>query len=130
METRQRNTTTEAPASQQQLQPAPLVPPVDIVEDGEGILVKADLPGVSKDELSIGVDGDTLNVEAIVKLGEPANMDPLYAEIRVAQFRRSFVLGSDLDPDKIEAGMKNGVLTIRLPKREQAKPRKIDVRAE
>lgn len=126
-------TTTERNAEKQavaQHQPAPMVPPVDIIEDREGITLRADLPGVGKEDLSIGVDGDTMTLEATVKLGEPAQMEPLYAEVRVAQYRRSFVLGADLDSEKVEANMKNGVLTIRLPKREQAKPRRISVRAE
>lgn len=107
-----------------------LIPPVDIVEDGNGITLKADLPGVSKEKLSIRVDGDTLTVEAAVALGESKELRSAYAEVRVAQYRRSFVLGRDLDTEKIEASMRNGVLTLRVPKREQAKPRRIEVKAE
>ena len=125
METKQRN---ESRASAPQA--APLVPPVDIVETAEGITLRADLPGVSKETLAIDIDGDTMTVEGTVTLGEPANVQPLYAEVRVAQFRRSFVLGADLDSEKVDAGIRNGVLTINLTKREQAKPRKISVRSE
>jgi HSP20 family protein len=106
-----------------------LVPPVDIVEDGNGITLKADLPGVSKDSLSIQVDGETLTVEGAVALGESNELRALYAEVRVARYRRSFALGRDLDTERIEASMKNGVLTLHVPKREQAKPRRIAVRA-
>ncbi len=112
---------TDAPA---------LVPPVDIVEDESGITLKADLPGVSKEDLSIRVDGDTLSLEGAVSLGESKELQAVYAEIRVARYRRSFVLGRDLDTNKIEAAMKNGVLTLRVPKREQARPRRIEVKAE
>ncbi len=108
----------------------PLVPPVDIVEDAEGITVRADLPGVSKDSLSIGVDGETLTVEATVELGEGVAMQAVYAEIRVAQYKRSFVLGRDLDTTRIDAAIRNGVLTMRVPKAEQAKPRRVAVKAE
>lgn len=108
----------------------PLVPPVDIVEDAEGITVRADLPGVSKDSLSIGVDGETLTVEATVELGEGIAMQAVYAEIRVAQYKRSFVLSRDLDTTRIEAAIRNGVLTMRVPKAEQAKPRRVAVKAE
>jgi HSP20 family molecular chaperone IbpA len=118
----------ERPASG--AQPAPLVPPVDIVEDGDGILVIADLPGVAKEAISIGVEDDTLTIEGVVSLGEPAQMQPVYAEIGVARFRRSFVLGRDLDTSRIEAQMKNGVLRLRVPKLERAKPRRIEVRAD
>ena len=126
MDTTQR-TQDKQPATQHQ--PAPMVPPVDIVEDREGITLRADLPGVSREDLSIGIDGDTLTVEGTVRLGESASMEAVYAEVRVAQFKRSFVLGADLDSEKIEAAMKNGVLTLKLPKREQAKPRRIEVKS-
>lgn len=107
----------------------PLVPPVDIIENGDGITVRADLPGVSRENLSIGVDGDTLTVEATMSLGESANVQPVYAEVRVAKFKRSFVLSRDLDTEKIGASMRNGVLTLHVPKSEQAKPRRIEVKA-
>jgi HSP20 family molecular chaperone IbpA len=108
-------------------QATPLVPAVDIWEDAEGIMLKADLPGVSKEALSVGVDGETLTIEGAVQLGEPAKLRDVYAEVRVAQYRRSFVLGRDLDTEKISASMKNGVLELRIPKREAAKPRRIPV---
>ena len=108
-------------------QATPLVPAVDIWEDTEGIVLEADLPGVSKDTLSVGVDGETLTVEGSVSLGEPAKLRDIYAEVRVARYRRSFVLGRDLDTEKISANMKNGVLRLRIPKREAAKPRRIQV---
>ena len=107
---------------------APLVPPVDIVEDDDGITVTADLPGVARENLSVNVDGDTLTLEAGVSLGEATGMQPVYAEVRVAQFRRSFVLSRDLDTERITAEIRHGVLTLRVPKREQAKPRRIEVR--
>jgi len=109
-------------------QEAALVPPVDIIEDENGITLEADLPGVSKENLSIRVDGDTLTLEAEVKLGEPQSIEGVYAEVRVARYRRSFVLSRDLDTDKVEATMKNGVLKLHLAKREQAKPRRIEVK--
>ena len=107
-----------------------LIPPVDIVEDADGITVRADLPGVSREDVSIGVDGETLTLEARVTLGESASMQPVYAEIRVAQYKRSFVLSADLDTSKIDAAIRNGVLTLRVPKVERAKPRRIAVKAE
>ena len=108
----------------------PLVPPVDIIEDAEAITVKADLPGVTKEHLSIGVDGDTLTVEGSVSLGEPGSMQSVYAEVRVPHYKRSFVLGRDLDTENISANLQHGVLTLRVPKREQAKPRRIEVKAQ
>jgi len=107
-----------------------LIPPVDIVEDADGITVRADLPGVSREDVSIGVDGETLTLEARVTLGESSSMQSVYAEIRVAQYKRSFVLSADLDTSKIDAAIRNGVLTLRVPKVERAKPRRIAVKAD
>jgi HSP20 family molecular chaperone IbpA len=107
-----------------------LLPPVDIVEDGSGITLVADLPGVGREDLSIGVDGRTLTIEAPLKLGEANSLDSVYAEVRANHFWRSFELSSDLDTGKIDAGLRDGVLTLRIPKSEQAKPRRIDVRVE
>ena len=107
----------------------PLVPAVDIVEDGEAIIVTADLPGVTREELSIGVEGDTLTVEGSVSLGESGGMQSVYAEVRVPRYKRSFVLGRDLDTENISAHLQHGVLTLRVPKREQAKPRRVEVKA-
>jgi HSP20 family molecular chaperone IbpA len=121
------NVTTRAAA---EADTAVIVPAVDIVEDEHGITLKADLPGVSKEELAIGIDGDNLTIEGTVKLGESSRMQPVYAEIRVAHYKRSFVLSRDLDGAKIDAAMKNGVLTLTVPKAEAAKPRRIAVRAD
>jgi len=107
-----------------------LLPPVDIFEDAGGITLLADLPGVAREDLSIGVDGRSLTIEAPLKLGEASSLTAVYAEVRANHFRRSFELSSDLDTGKIDAGLRNGVLTLRIPKLEQAKPRRIDVRVE
>lgn len=107
-----------------------LVPPVDVLENEAGITVKADLPGVSKESLTIRVDGETLTIEGQVSLGEAANLEAVYAEVRTAQYKRGFVLSRDLDTSRIDATVKNGVLTLTVPKLEQAKPRRIPVRAE
>lgn len=107
----------------------PITPPVDIVEDKEGITVRADLPGVSKETLTIGVDGDTLTIEGTVALDATPDLKSVYAEIRTPQYKRSFVLSRDLDTEQVSASLAHGVLTLRVPKREQAKPRRIEVKA-
>ena len=125
MDTNQPNENREAQSDA----PA-LVPAVDVIENENGITVKADLPGVSKESLSIRVDGETLTIEGRVGLGESTQLQGVYAEIRNASYRRSFMLSRDLDTEKIDASMKNGVLTLTMPKVERAKPRRIPVRAE
>lgn len=109
---------------------APLIPAVDIIEDADGITLKADLPGVPRQGLAIDVQGETLTIEGRVDLGEPARMTDVHAEIRVARYKRSFALTRDLDAERIDAQLRNGVLTLRIPKREQAKPRRIAVQAQ
>src|SRR5205085_10394344 len=74
-----------------------LLPPVDIFEDAGGITLCADLPGVGREDLAIGVDGRNLTIEAPLKLGEANSLTPVYAEVRANHFRRSFELSGDLD---------------------------------
>lgn len=107
----------------------PLVPPVDIIEDAEGIVVKADMPGVEREGLSVNVESEQLTIEGTVTLNESAQLQNVYAEVRVAHYRRQFVLSRELDAEKIEARLQNGVLTVRIPKAERAKPRRIEVKA-
>lgn len=106
-----------------------LIPPVDVAEDDAGITVTADMPGVTKEALAIDVNGDTLTIDAPFSLGEPAEMQPLYVEVRAPRYRRSFTLSRELDATRIEASLKDGVLSLRVPKLEQARPRRIEVRA-
>jgi HSP20 family protein len=104
-----------------------LIPTVDIVENETGFTLTADLPGVSKDRLGVKVNGDNLLIEGEVATPVPQGMELLYAEIRTPRYRRSFTLSRELDASKIEAKLNDGVLKLRIPKAEQAKPRRIDV---
>ncbi|AGA92272.1 molecular chaperone (small heat shock protein) [Thioflavicoccus mobilis 8321] len=106
---------------------ATLLPPVDIYEDAAGITIEADLPGVSRERLSIQVDTDTLTIEGEAAIEMPEGMQALYADLRSTGFRRSFTLSRELQADKITAQMKDGVLTLRVPKRAEAQPRKIEI---
>ena len=109
---------------------ATLIPAVDVFEDEDGITLRADLPGVSKDALDIRVEGETLSIAGRVTLGEAVKLDSMYAEVRVANYRRDFVLSRDLDTARIDALIKDGVLEVRVPKLEQARPRRVPVRVE
>ncbi|MGZ5092571.1 MAG: Hsp20/alpha crystallin family protein [Burkholderiales bacterium] len=104
-----------------------LLPPIDVVEDEMGITLIADLPGVSKDRLGVKVNGDNLLIEGEASTPVPEGMELLYAEIPAPYYRRSFTLSRELDPSKIEAKLKDGVLELRIPKAEEAKPRRIEV---
>jgi HSP20 family molecular chaperone IbpA len=109
-----------------QLAPA-MLPAVDIVEDETGISLTADLPGVPKEKLTVRMEGQNLLIEGEVILDTPEGMEATYAEIRSPHYRRSFSLSRDLDPSKVDASYKDGVLRLRIPKAEHAQPRKITV---
>jgi HSP20 family molecular chaperone IbpA len=126
MDKKQPHMNPETPSGE----PTALLPLVDVLEDENGITVKADLPGVSPESLSIRVDGETLTIEGSVALGEAQRMEAVYAEVKVAQYKRSFVLSRDLDTSRIDASLRDGVLNLQMPKLERARPRRIAVRAE
>ncbi|WP_217125377.1 Hsp20/alpha crystallin family protein [Hydrogenophilus thiooxidans] len=102
-------------------------PRVDIVEDETGITLWADLPGVSKEALEVKIEGETLTIEGSVSLPTPEGLEPLYAEVRTPRFARQFTLSRELDPEGIEAKLQDGVLQLRIPKRQHAQPRRIAV---
>lgn len=104
-----------------------LRPAVDIFEDKDGITLKADMPGVSKDRLDVRVEGTSLLVEGTVGIEPQEQMSPLYADIRSTTYRRDFVLGNELETTKIEANLRDGVLTVRIPKRAELRPRRIEI---
>ena len=105
------------------------VPRVDIIEDQTGITLWADLPGVSRDALEIKVEGDTLTIEGNVSLPVSEGMEPIYAEVRAPRYARSFTLSRDLDTAGIQAKLNQGVLELRIPKHQQAQPKRITVQA-
>lgn len=102
-----------------------LVPPADIFEYEDGLAVVVDLPGVPKDGVDLRVENDILTIQATPAKTETEN--PVVQEYELWPFFRQFQLGEQVDQEKIEARMRHGVLTIRMPKVEQAKPRKIAV---
>jgi HSP20 family molecular chaperone IbpA len=104
-----------------------ILPAVDIFENESGITVQADMPGVSKDRLDVHIDSDTLVIEGLAEIPMPEGMDAIYADIRSKRYQRSFSLSRELDTERIEAGLKDGVLTLRIPKREEHRPRRIEV---
>ena len=100
-------------------------PAVDIFETNEGLTVLADLPGVSKDGLEIEVKDSVLTIQGRVRQPHPAA--PVYREFELFNYFRQFELSDSVDITKISAELKNGVLTLRLPKAERANPKQIQV---
>jgi len=106
-----------------------LRPAVDIYETGEGIVLQADMPGVSKERLSLRVEGNNLLVEGTIGIAPQEQMTALYADVRSTVYRRSFALSNELEADKIDATLKDGLLTVRIPKRAELRARRIEVRS-
>ncbi|MES9991379.1 MAG: Hsp20/alpha crystallin family protein [Candidatus Thiodiazotropha sp.] len=113
---------------QRELPQRSIRPEVDIYEDETGITLKADLPGVTKEGLDIQVDKETLSIDGKAEIDMPEAMQAVYADVRATRYQRSFSLSNELDGDKAEASLSDGVLSLRIPKREQYQPRKIEVR--
>ena len=106
-----------------------VLPAVDVFEDASGITLLADMPGVPKDRLELKVEADTLSIEGQVVASTPEGLEAVYAEVRVPRYRRTFTLSRELDTSKVNASLKDGVLTLRIPKQAHAQPRRIEVQA-
>ncbi len=106
------------------------VPPVDIFERGEELVIRAELPGVNRDELEIQVEDGTLALSGERRREEQVEEQNAYRlERSYGKFSRSFRLPTTVDTSKISAQYKDGVLEIVLPKLEEAKPRKVKIHA-
>ena len=107
---------------------AALLPPVDVIEDTEGITLYADLPGVPKDKLDVQVEADTLTIVGQMDVAMPQGMAATHAEVNLPRYRRSFTLSKELDAEKLSAELKNGVLRLRIGKAAHAQPRKVQIK--
>jgi len=105
------------------------VPRTDIYEDGENIVVVADLPGVDGNSVEITLEKGVLTINGYVEPVVPENYTLNYAEYEVGDFQRSFRLSNQIDQENIQATMKDGVLRLVLPKVGPAKTKKIAVKA-
>ncbi len=103
-----------------------LTPAVDIFETEEGLGVVADLPGVEKDGVEVGVENSILTIRG--KVCEQCQRETQYNEFRLRNYFRQFELSDEVDVDRIEAQMKHGVLCVRLPRVAAKQPRRIEVK--
>jgi len=104
-----------------------VVPAVDVVEDKHGITLWADLPGVTREKLDLRVEGPNLFIEAEATVPMPAELRVHHTEMQQPHFARAFTLSADFDTAQIDASLKDGVLKLTIPRREEARPRRIDV---
>lgn len=120
-------TQPQAAAPAAQAQPA-LQPPVDVVEDANGITLYADMPGVPRDKLHLRVEGDQLTLEGEIALAVSEGTAPQHAEVTLPRYRRAFTLSKELDASQVNAELSHGVLRVRIPKAAHAQPRRIEVK--
>jgi HSP20 family protein len=104
-------------------------PAVDIFETASEIVLKAEVPGIARDQVHVEVDDGVLSLRGERKFEKEVKEENYHRVERVyGAFHRSFTLPDSVDPDKVRAELRDGVLEVRLGKREQAKPRQIQVK--
>lgn len=123
-----RATSSPTQAGASRYSEAALTPPVDVVEDADGITLYADLPGVNREGLNLQVDAETLTIEAETSITVPKELQSSHTEVGLGRFRRVFTLTKELDTEKVTAEMSQGVLKLRIPKAAHAQPRRIEVK--
>jgi HSP20 family protein len=120
----------EVEKAQEQTRPLrAFLPNADIFETEETLTVVLEMPGVDRNNIDVNVDNGVLTVEGRIDFNKYEGLQPVYSEYNIGPFRRIFRISSQIDQDKIKAEMDNGVITLTLPKAEEAKPRRIEVRS-
>ena len=104
------------------------LPAADIYETQDALSVVLEMPGVKKNNVDVRVEDGVLKIEGRLDFSKYQGLQPLYTEYNIGHYFRSFRLSSKIDRNKIEAELKNGVLTLTLPKVEEAKPRMIQIK--
>ena len=102
-------------------------PNTDIFEDEGSLTVVMEMPGVQKGNVEIKIEKNVIDIEGKIDFSKYQDLDPVYTEYNVGHYRRSFSLSSKIDQDKIGAELNDGLLTLVLPKAEEAKPRTIKI---
>jgi HSP20 family molecular chaperone IbpA len=103
------------------------LPMTDIFETADALKVILEMPGVDKDGIEVRVENDVLTIDGQVDFSKYQGLQPVYTEYNVGNYARSFQLSGKIDQERITADLRDGVITLVLPKAEKAKPRKIKV---
>lgn len=103
--------------------------PMDAYITDDAIVIRADIPGVTPDELNITLEGDTLAIRGEIQREEAEGRKYVLMERPIGRFERTLNINTPIDHDNVEANFKDGVLTLSLPKAEAIKPRQISVKA-
>jgi HSP20 family protein len=104
------------------------MPIADIFETEDALTVVLEMPGVDRENIDVSVENGVLTIEGKINFGKYEGLQPVYSEYNVGPYRRSFRISNQIDQDKINAEMRDGVITLVLPKAEEAKPRRIQVK--
>ena len=104
------------------------IPRTDIYETDDAVYIALDMPGISQDQVDLTLEKDILTIAGSIQDNPLADHELKYREYRIGDYRRTFRLSDEVNQDAIEASMKNGVLRLTLPKAEEVKARKIEVR--
>jgi len=116
-------------AEQEGLATGAWIPQIDIAETPESIVLKADLPGIAKDDVEISIENNTLTLRGERKMEQETKDKQVYRlERSYGTFARSFTLPPIVDTERAHADFTNGVLTLTLPRREESKPKQIKVK--
>jgi HSP20 family protein len=102
-------------------------PPIDIFETEQGLVLRADLPGVTSETLELQVQDNKLTLFGRADANLPEASQLVHQEYHVGDFLRSFILSDDVDHERVVAKLTDGVLELTLPRAEKSKPRKIPV---
>jgi HSP20 family protein len=103
------------------------LPVSDIFETEHALNVVLEMPGVAKENVEIGIDNDVLKISGRIDIAKYEGLQPVYTEYNIGNYSRSFQLSNKVDQDGIKAELKDGVMTLVLPKSEKAKSRRISV---
>jgi HSP20 family protein len=103
------------------------LPTTDIFETEDALTVVLEMPGVTRDNVEVSVENGMVTVEGKINFDKYEGLQPVYSEYNIGPYRRSFRVSNRVDADRIRAEMRDGVITLVLPKAEEAKPRRIEV---
>jgi HSP20 family protein len=103
-------------------------PLTDIVETDEGVSLMLEMPGVGADDLDISLERRVLTIRGAARIFRAENVELAHLEYGEGDYERAFTLSEDFDPERIEAELRNGVLTLSLPRAEEKQPKKIAVK--
>jgi len=117
-----------SPVTEEEMVQGAWIPPVDIYETGDSIVIKAELPGISKEDITLEVKDNTLAIRGEKKFEKDVKEENYHrVERSYGAFQRAFSLPSTVQQDKVKAKFRDGILEVTLPKAEEAKPKQIKV---